>query len=138
MVIHLNPDSGISLYQQLIEQIKLAIQTGAVRAGEQLPSVRKMAEDLVINPNTVARAYRDLEVEGVIELRHGSGAYVLDSIAVRSSTMHKAKAIVHSAVTKLAAFELGEDEIRRLVENELASRRAVEGSRGSVEGKRRA
>jgi GntR family transcriptional regulator len=131
MVIHLNPASGISLYTQLIEQIKLAIQTGAVRAGEQLPSVRKMAEDLVINPNTVARAYRDLEMEGVIELRHGSGAYVLDSITVRSGTMQKAKAIVHTAVTKLAAFDLDEDEIRRLVENELASR-------GSGEGKRRA
>jgi GntR family transcriptional regulator len=129
MVIHLNPGSGISLYTQLIEQIKLAIQTGAVRAGEQLPSVRKMAEDLVINPNTVARAYRDLEVEGVIELRHGSGAFVLDSIAVRSGTMQKAKAIVHTAVTKLESFDLGEDEIRRLVENELASRRTDEGKR---------
>jgi GntR family transcriptional regulator len=124
MQLRLNPTSGISLYQQLIEQIKLSIQTGAVRAGEQLPSVRKMAEDLVINPNTVARAYRDLEAEGVIELRHGSGAYVLDSIAVRSGTMQKAKAIVHTAVTKLTAFELGEDEIRRLVESELANRRA--------------
>jgi GntR family transcriptional regulator len=129
MVIHLNPDSGISLYTQLIEQIKLAIQTGAVRTGEQLPSVRKMAEDLVINPNTVARAYRDLETEGVIELRHGSGAFVLDSIAVRSGTMQKAKAIVHTALTKLESFDLGEDEIRRLVENELASRRADEGKR---------
>ena len=129
MVIHLNPDSGISLYTQLIEQIKLAIQTGAVRTGEQLPSVRKMAEDLVINPNTVARAYRDLETAGIIELRHGSGAYVLDSIVVRSGTMQKAKAIVHTAVTKLASFDLGEDEIRRLVENDLASRRADEGKR---------
>jgi GntR family transcriptional regulator len=129
MVIHLNPDSGISLYTQLIEQIKLAIQTGAVRSGEQLPSVRKMAEDLVINPNTVARAYRDLETEGVIELRHGSGAFVLDSIAVRSGTMQKAKAIVHTAVTKLESFDLDEDEIRRLVENELAGRRADEGKR---------
>lgn len=129
MIIHLNPASGISLYTQLIEQIKLAIQTGAVRAGEQLPSVRKMAEDLVINPNTVARAYRDLEVEGVIELRHGSGAFVLDSITVRSGTMQKAKAIVHTAVTKLESFDLGEDEIRRLVENELAGRRADEGKR---------
>jgi GntR family transcriptional regulator len=129
MVIHLNPDSGISLYTQLVEQIKLAIQTGAVRAGEQLPSVRRMAEDLVINPNTVARAYRDLEVEGVIELRHGAGAFVLDSIAVRSGTMQKAKAIVHTAVTKLESFDLGENEIRRLVENDLASRRADEGKR---------
>ncbi|PYS45305.1 MAG: GntR family transcriptional regulator, partial [Acidobacteria bacterium] len=73
MVLRLNPSSGVPLYLQLIEQVKHAIETGAIRAGEQLPSVRKMAEDLVINPNTVARAYRDLEHEGIIELKHGIG-----------------------------------------------------------------
>lgn len=122
--MHLNPSSGIPAYQQLVEQIKLAIQTGALKAGEQLPSVRRMAEELLINPNTVARAYRDLELEGVIELRHGSGAFVLESLVVRAELMKKAKNIVSAAVQKLEGFELSEDEIRRLVENELSVRRA--------------
>ena len=59
-----------------MEQVKHAIETGAIRPGEQLPGIRPLAEELVINPNTVAKAYRELEHEGVIELRHGAGAFV--------------------------------------------------------------
>ena len=123
MVLRLNPASGIPIYLQLIEQVKHAIETGAIQAGDQLPSVRKMAEDLVINPNTVARAYRDLEHEGIIELKHGAGAFIRDTVVARAKLMHKAVSVVQSAVDRLAAMDLTEDEIRRLVENELALRR---------------
>ena len=61
-----------------MEQVKHAIETGALRPGEQLPGIRPLAEELVINPNTVAKAYRELEHEGVIELRQGAGAFVSD------------------------------------------------------------
>ena len=125
MTLRLNPASGIPLYLQLIEQVKHAIETGAIRAGEQLPSVRQMAEDLVINPNTVARAYRDLEHEGIIELKHGSGAFIRESMVPRAKLMNKAQTIVQSALDRLAAFDLTEDEIRRLVENDLALRRTA-------------
>src|SRR5207302_8162517 len=91
IVLRLNPASGIPLYLQLIEQVKHAIETGAIRAGEQLPSVRQMAEDLVINPNTVVRAYRDLEHEGIIELKHGLGAFVCGAIVPRTRLMNKAQ-----------------------------------------------
>ena len=64
------------IYLQLMEQVKHAIETGALRPGDQLPGIRPLAEELVINPNTVAKAYRELEHEGVIELRHGAGAFV--------------------------------------------------------------
>ena len=124
MAMSLNPSSGIPLYLQLIEQVKHAIETGAIRAGEQLPSVRQMAEDLVINPNTVARAYRDLEQEGIIELKHGSGAFVRDSMVARARLMQKAQTVLESAFDRLESFDLTEDEIRRLVENELGLRRA--------------
>ncbi len=122
MILRLNPASGVPLYLQLIEQVKHAIETGAIRAGEQLPSVRQMAEELTINPNTVARAYRELEHDGIIELKHGSGAFICESIVPRATLMQKAQTIVHSAVDRLASLNLAEDEIRRLVENELASR----------------
>jgi GntR family transcriptional regulator len=108
----------------LIEQVKHAIETGAIQAGEQLPSVRQMAEDLVINPNTVARAYREMEHEGIIELKHGSGAFIREAIVPRSKLMQKAQAIVQPAMERLEALGLNEDEIRRLLENELAHRRA--------------
>jgi GntR family transcriptional regulator len=123
MAIRLNPDSGVPLYLQLIEQIKLSLATGAIRAGEQLPSVRKMAEDLVINPNTVVRAYRDLETEGIIELKHGSGAFIVESIVPRAKLMARAQNVVQSALDELSAMDLNEDEIRRLVENDLGRRR---------------
>src|SRR5438094_5402953 len=78
MLFRPNPSLGVPIYLQLMEQIKHAIETGAIRAGEQLPGIRPLAEELVINPKTVAKAYRELEHEGVIELRHGSGAFVAE------------------------------------------------------------
>jgi GntR family transcriptional regulator len=127
--MRLNPSSGTPLYVQLVEQLKHAIATGAVRAGEQLPSVRKMAEDLLINPNTVVRAYRDLESEGIVELRHGSGVFVRESVSAREDQMKKAEPIVRSAVDRLEALDLDEDDIRRVMENELAGRRAAKQTR---------
>ena len=123
MLLRLNPASGVPLYAQLVEQDKHAIETGAMRSGEQLPSVRQMAEELLINPNTVARAYRELEYEGVIELKHGSGAFIRQSIVPRAKLMQKAHAVVKSALDQLESLDLGEDEIRRLLESELGSRR---------------
>lgn len=103
-----------------MEQVKHAIETGELRAGDQLPGIRKMAEELVMNPNTVARAYRELEHEGIIELKHGLGAFVSESVVVRTGVMRKAHAIVQSAIERLMALQVREEEIRRLVENELA------------------
>ena len=123
VMIRLHPASGVPLYLQLIEQVKHSIETGALRAGEQLPSVRQMAEELVINPNTVARAYRELEHEGIIDLKHGSGAFIRGSIVPRAKLMQKAHAVVKSALDQLESLDLTEDEIRRLLENDLASRR---------------
>src|SRR5262249_40749447 len=106
MAPNLNPASGMPLYLQLMEQMKHAIETGSIRAGEQLPSVRQMAEQLMINPNTVVRAYRELESEGVIELKHGLGAYIRESIVPRQKLMQRAGAIVKSAVDALDTLEL--------------------------------
>jgi GntR family transcriptional regulator len=114
-----------------MEQVKHAVETGALRAGEQLPTIRKLAEDVVMNPNTVARAYRELEHEGVIELKHGSGAFISESMAGRSKITRKAQTVVQSAIERLASSGLSEDEIRRLVENELALLRAAKVPGGS-------
>ena len=132
MVLRLSPSSGAPLYVQLVERLKHSIATGAIRAGEQLPSVRKMAEDLLINPNTVVRAYRDLESEGIVELRHGSGVFVRESVEARAGVMKKAEPIMRTALDRLESLDLAEDDIRRLLENELAVRR------DRKEGKRRA
>jgi GntR family transcriptional regulator len=120
MILNLNPASGLPLYLQLMETIKHAIETGALRPGEQLPAIRRVAEDLVMNPNTVVRAYRELEHQGILEVRQGSGAYVSLSVQGRTKVTRKAQAVIQSAVERVAALGLSEEEIRRLVENELA------------------
>lgn len=124
MIFRLNPSSGLPIYLQLMEQIKHAIETGALRPGEQLPTLRKLAEALVMNPNTVVRAYRELQHEGIIELRHGSGAYISESVAGQVKVTRKAQIIVQSALERLIALGLTEDEVRRLFENELGLLRA--------------
>src|SRR6188508_2327631 len=117
MLFRSNPASGVPVYLQLIEQVKHAIDVGALRPGEQLPAIRRVAEDLVINPNTVAKAYRDLEHEGVIELRQGAGAFVADNgSAKRVARIRAAQPAIQTLVERLASSGVSVDEIRRLVE----------------------
>lgn len=125
--IRLSSSSGTPLYLQLVEHLKHAIETGAIKPGEQLPSVRQMAEDLLINPNTVVRAYRELE--GIVELRHGSGVFVCESVATRIDVMKRAEPIVRSAIDRLEMLDLDEGDIRRLVENDFALRRTAKQGR---------
>jgi GntR family transcriptional regulator len=124
MIIRPNPSTGVPIYLQLMEQVKHGIETGALKPGDQLPGIRPLAEELVINPNTVAKAYRELEHEGVIELRHGAGAFV--SLNVRATkatnTVRAGQAIVAGAIEKLRARGITDDEIRRLFEAELDGR----------------
>src|SRR5262245_5580709 len=123
IIFHLNHSSGRPIYLQLMDQIKHAIETGALRPGDQLPTMRTLGEELVINPNTVIRAYRDLQHEGVIELRHGSGAFISDAVAGRSKVISKGQAVMQAAIDRLVSLGLTEEEMRRLVENALALER---------------
>jgi GntR family transcriptional regulator len=68
--------SGVPFYRQIIEQVKFGIARGDLKPGDQLPTVRQLAVELAINPNTVIRAYRELEIEGTIETHQGSGTFV--------------------------------------------------------------
>jgi GntR family transcriptional regulator len=122
MLFRPNPALGVPIYLQLMEQVKHAIETGALRAGDQLPGIRPLAEELVINPNTVAKAYRELEHEGVIELRHGAGAFVTNNARARKVTdkLRTAQPILAAAIEKLRDRGLSDEEIRRLFEAELA------------------
>ena len=76
MILHVNFKSGVPVYLQIALQVKAAAASGTLRPGEALPSVRALAEELRINRNTAARAYAELESEGVVENRHGAGCYL--------------------------------------------------------------
>jgi GntR family transcriptional regulator len=133
MIIKPNPSLGVPIYLQLVEQVKHAIETGALRAGDQLPSIRPLAEELVINANTVAKAYRELEREGVVELRQGAGAFVADTARSRQGGAEKfrgAQPLIAETVGELRERGLSDDEIRRLFEAELAGFRKAGGQSG--------
>jgi GntR family transcriptional regulator len=125
MLFRPNPSLGVPIYLQLMEQVKHAIETGALRPGEQLPGIRPLAEELVMNPNTVAKAYRELEHEGVIELRHGAGAFVSSQPRTKklAEAVRDAQPVVAATVKRLRGRGLTDEEIRRLFEAELAGMR---------------
>jgi GntR family transcriptional regulator len=114
--------------------VKHAIETGALRPGEQLPGIRPLAEELVINPNTVAKVYRELEHEGVIELRHGAGAFVSGNAGAKQLTdkLRAGQAIVAAAVDKLHARGVTDEEIRRLFEAALSGISAPSGPSSAI------
>src|SRR5213076_1825105 len=102
MLFRTNPALGVPIYLQLMERVKHAVETGALRPGEQLPGIRPLAEELVMNPNTVAKAYRELEHEGVIELRQGAGAFVSDKAPAKKDAdkLRAAQTTIAAAIEK--------------------------------------
>jgi GntR family transcriptional regulator len=78
MEIRLSSSDGLPVYRQIVNQVKYMVASGRLRPGDELPPIRTLAERLVINPNTVVRAYGELQREGVVEPRHGSGTYVCE------------------------------------------------------------
>jgi GntR family transcriptional regulator len=112
-----NTSAPAPIYLQLMEQVRHAVEVGALKPGDQLPGIRHLAETLVINPNTVAKAYRELEHEGTIELRHGSGAFVRGTNS--GGKVQAAVPLVMALVDKLKSRGLSDHEIRRLFESAL-------------------
>lgn len=74
----LDLESGVPAYRQIIDQVQGGLASGALAAGDQLPTVRQLAVDLAINPNTVLRAYRELEIRGVLDSQQGTGTFIAD------------------------------------------------------------
>src|SRR3954449_5575533 len=77
--------SGVPVYRQLIDQVRGGIAAGSLRPGDQLPTVRQLAVDLEINPNTVMRAYRELELGGMLETHQGTGTFISDKKVSRNN-----------------------------------------------------
>jgi DNA-binding transcriptional regulator YhcF (GntR family) len=132
MLTRPNPSTGVPIYLQLMEQVKHAIETGLLRPGEQLPGIRPLAEELVINPNTVAKAYRELEHEGIIELRQGAGAFIAPNARAKKMTdgVRAGQGLVAATVDRLRTRGLADEEIRRLFEAKLAGPSGRGGRRG--------
>ena len=116
MVFKLNPSAGQPLYSQVVQQVRHAIETGVLRDGDALPGIRTLAEELVVSPNTIPKAYSELEHAGLLELRHGSGAYVIAKrrLKSRAEQIRAAQERVQTLIDSLHADGFTEEEIQRM------------------------
>ena len=123
-------DSPEPLYEQIVRGLRRAIAGGAVRVGDRLPSVRQLAGDLSVNLNTVARAYRSLEDDGLVRVRHGQGAVVVSGQvpdAVRPESLSGLEASLAQAFAEAILGGLSPADLRRVTERALRRAESVPG-----------
>ena len=121
-VFSVDPHSGVPLYLQLIDQVKRGVALGTLVPGEQLPTVKALAVDLTVNPNTVARAYRELERDRVIETSPGRGSFVRSGgtpLEAKRAVEDVAAGVIAEAVRESRALGLDRQELRALFERAL-------------------
>jgi GntR family transcriptional regulator len=92
-LFRLDPSSGVPFYRQVIDQVLLAIADGRLKPGTQLPTVRQLAVDLSVNLNTVAKAYREMEIRGIVETQQGTGTFIAARTSAEGKSREKKKAL---------------------------------------------
>lgn len=108
--------SAVPVYEQLKRQIRLAIATGQLSDGDRLTSIRDLSIALRINPNTVAKAYRQLEAEGFLEIRAGSGAYVhIDNELIKSDRVVLTAILVDEFISEMSGLGIGIEELHEMI-----------------------
>ena len=122
MLFHIDPNNGLAIYEQIARQVKFAVAGGSLRSGHMVPSVRELAKELAINPNTIARAYRQLQDDGVLEAVRGTGLEVAPGALerCRQERLDMIRARLRQVLTEARQSKLDPDEIRALVEAELS------------------
>ena len=118
MQIHIQAQGGVPIYVQVMQQIKYLVASGRLQPGDELPSIRTLAEQLIVNPNTIARAYRELETAGVVEKRRTAGTFVAEagSPLARKERLRLLRQRIDQLLVE--AFQMGFalDEVLKLVE----------------------
>jgi GntR family transcriptional regulator len=123
MEIRIDSDSAMPIYMQIVHSIKHQVATGRLKPGVQLPTVREMATDLRINPNTVARAYDSLDTDGVITTQQGRGTYVRehpDDAHLTRVRQEELKAMMDNVVTKALSLGYNADEVKEAFNVQIA------------------
>jgi GntR family transcriptional regulator len=122
MFVHVDPSNGIALYDQIVRQIKFAVASDAILPGNLVPSVREMARDLTVNPNTVARAYRELQADSVLQALRGTGLEVTAAAPkkCRADRIELIRRRLGSVLQEARQSGLTPEEIRDLTSEELA------------------
>ncbi len=113
---HLDPSSGVATYLQIVQQVKEALRLGTIDVGDQLPTVREVVASIAINPNTVAKAYRELEREGLVDAKPGRGTFVARTLAPASLRHHEElRAELERWIVSALAAGLDEESVRALI-----------------------
>jgi GntR family transcriptional regulator len=121
ITFRLDPASGVPFYRQVIDQILGGIATGTLRAGEQLPTVRALAVELKVNLNTIAKAYKELEIRGVLNTQQGSGTFIAP-VEVRRDDVERRRQVVQlvdEVLARAAGLGLPPFEVARELEERL-------------------
>jgi GntR family transcriptional regulator len=118
MQIRISTADGVPIYLQIVNQVKYLVAAGRLAAGEELPPIRVLAERLVINPNTVARAYRELESAGIVEKRRTAGTYVSDqgSPLARRERLKILTDRIDALLAEARQMDIPFEEVARLLE----------------------
>jgi len=121
MILEVNPDSPIPVFQQIVDQVIFDIASGGVDPGSLIPSVRDLAQQITVHPNTVAKAYQKLEERGVLEAKRGRGMEVTPDAPkiCRNQRQEIIRGRIRDALREAVASALSPDEVRTLVEEEL-------------------
>jgi GntR family transcriptional regulator len=119
--INISTGSSVPIYKQITDQVRLAVATGKLSIDDQLPSVRALAEELVLNPNTVARAYGDLAREGLIEARAGRGVFIIRKrkVFTREEGRRRLEPLLDSLIGEAMAMDFTGDDLRQAFEKKL-------------------
>ena len=117
MHIHLSPNDGVPIYLQIVNQVKYLVASNRLQPGEELPPIRVLAEQLLVNPNTVARAYRELELAGVVTKRRTAGTYVSEagSPLARRERLKILTERVDALLAEAGQMNIGIDELLDLI-----------------------
>ena len=120
--ITITTGSGTPIYRQIIDQVRLGVATSALVAGQAMPSVRALAEEHLVNANTVVKAYAELVRDGILESHHGKGFYVAQKrqIFSRAERMRRLRQAVGAFVHEAVFLDFTPDEIRQVVNEKLA------------------
>ena len=121
MILQINFKSGLPIYLQIVDQVKAAAASGAVQPGEALPSIRPLAEELRINRNTVAKAYTELESQGVIETLPGRGCFLKENHSALRKNVRRELLIeaVDQAIVQAHHLQVSRDEFLALIQERL-------------------
>ena len=117
MQIHISPADGVPIYLQIVNQVKYLVSSGRLSAGEELPPIRTLAEKLMVNPNTVVRAYRELELAGLVIKRRTTGTYVSNA-GLRLGRRDRVKIVtqrIDALVADARQMDISLDEVIELI-----------------------